>query len=137
MRINTALKERENSYLDRLFNPAGTLAGLKCVITPDEDALIKESMKRFACKAFAIDLLTLGSMMASVATDERKGFKSGLPFAAIIISFCARNRYVTVCKSGKRERKAERRELRAHSDLFTCRKTNNLFANIAVVSFST
>ena len=112
-----------NAYLNRLINSASTRTGLKCVITHDEDAVIKERMKRLVSKGFAIELLTLGSMIASIATDEGEGFKSGLPFAAIKNLFVLEIGTLPSSHPKKRERKAERGELRALSDLCTCRKT--------------
>ena len=60
-------------------------------------------MKCIASKKFAMDLLTLGSVMASIATNGRKRFKSGIPSAAVIRYFRARNPDITFRNSENKE----------------------------------
>ena len=103
VRIKKALTDKNNAYLGRLLNPASNRAGRKSVITPGEDALIKERMNFIASKGFAMDLPTIRIVMASIAADGRKRFKSGIPSAAVIRSFRARNRDITFRNSENKE----------------------------------
>ena len=103
MRIKKTLTDKNNSYLDRLLNPTSNRAGRKSVITPGKDAIIKERMTFIASKRFAMESPTLRSVMASLATDGRKRFKSWIPSAAIVRSFRARNRDITFRDSENKE----------------------------------
>lgn len=96
-RLNIALKEEDNTALQRLLSPSCNRAGRQPVITIAESQLIKEQIRHASVRGFAMDDNQLRVIFAKIANDGRKCFKTenGLPSMDVIRRWRAHNRDVT------------------------------------------
>eukprot|EP00171_Calliarthron_tuberculosum_P002548 IDg2548t1 len=114
MRIKKAISAKGITALEKLLNPAANRAGRKCVVTVEEETLIKQRMIFIATRGFAMDVTTLRSVLASIAADGRKGFANGIPSDSVVRSFRTRNRDITFRNTENKENAKLRGENFSH-----------------------
>ncbi len=102
-RIYAAMRG-DDGNLQKLLDPAKNRAGRLTFISKDESELIKHRIRFAASRGFAFDHATLKGVMAQIASDGRKGFKTatGAPSDDPFADGGARNRrYHISCSRNK------------------------------------
>lgn len=111
-RLKRAYEESNDIELDYILSPRKR--GRQCVLTEDEELVLKEEIKVASSMSFAVDIDGMRTMMARIADDgTERQWNNGVPIDDAIRSFCARTRDITYRKLENKEYaklKAERYE---------------------------
>ena len=96
-RIKNAMDSNDEENLGKLLNPKENRAGRRCVITSEEDDMIRKQIDYAASRGFAWEKEDLKRAMTQISRDGRAGFRTKTKSASddAVRAWRARNRETT------------------------------------------
>ena len=113
--LKRAVMPRDDGLLSKLLNPRENRAGRRCVLTKEEESILKAGFNHFNSNVSAADEDSARSMMGKIASDGRGDCcKNELPCKGAFIHFRARNPDLTNRRQNAKDQAKTKAETWSH-----------------------